>query len=177
MPFIDKDNSLDDFYKQWFFGLLIFDDDKQISLIRDNQGLYRVGPYFDYGGVYMNQDVYDIDNATNHVNALPTETMPDLSSFGIDLNNLDAETVKTQVKEQAKKQVQETLNNAVSEETKQSIQEAKQTVEKAKTSINKLKDVFKSDKTKQEELKQQALSKLQSKLNEVLTVPQEETQE
>lgn len=62
LPFIDKDNSLDDFYKQWFFCLLIFDDDKQISLIRDNQGLYRVGPYFDYGGVYMNQDVYDIDN-------------------------------------------------------------------------------------------------------------------
>ena len=62
LPFIDKDNSLDDFYKQWFYGLLIFDDDKQISLIRDNQGLYRVGPYFDYGGVYMNQDVYDIDN-------------------------------------------------------------------------------------------------------------------
>ena len=88
---------------------------------------------------------------------------------------IDAETVKTQVKEQAKKQVQETLNNAVSEETKQSIQEAKQTVEKAKTSVNKIKDIFKSDKTKQEELKQQALSKLQSKLNEVLTVPQDET--
>lgn len=62
LPFIDKDNALDDFYKQWFFAILIFDDDKQISLIEDNQGLYKVGPYFDYGGVYMNQDVYDIDN-------------------------------------------------------------------------------------------------------------------
>ena len=119
----------------------------------------------------------DIDKASSQVNALPADTLPDLSSFGIDINNLNSEEVKTQVKEQAKKQVQQALDNAVSEETKQSIQEAKQTVEKAKESVNKLKDIFKSDKTKQEELKQQALSKLQSKLNEVLTVPQEETQE
>ena len=62
LPFRDKESSLDDFYKQWFFALSIFDDDKQISLIKDNKGLYRVGAYFDYGGVYMNQDIYEIDN-------------------------------------------------------------------------------------------------------------------
>ena len=62
LPFKDKETSVKDFYMQWFLALLIFDCDKQISLIKDEDGLYRVGAYFDFGGVYMNQDVYEIDN-------------------------------------------------------------------------------------------------------------------
>ena len=104
--------------------------------------------------------------------------MPDLSSLGIDITNLNSEELKTQVKEQAKKQVQQTLDSAISEDTKKSIEEAKQNVEKAKESVNKLKDLFKGDEATKEDLKQRALSGLKNRLNQALTVePVEETQE
>ena len=120
----------------------------------------------------------DVDKASSQVNALPTNTVPDLSSLGIDITNLNSEEVKTQVKEQAKKQVQQTLDSAISEDTKKSIEEAKQNVEKAKESVNKLKDLFKGDEATKEDLKQRALSGLKNRLNQALTVePVEETQE
>lgn len=61
MKFNNMDSALKEFYKQCFFGLMIFDDDHQISVVKDNQGLCRIGEYFDYGGVYMLQDGRSID--------------------------------------------------------------------------------------------------------------------
>ena len=46
----------------------------------------------------------DIDNASSQVNALPTNTVPDLSSLGIDITNLNSEELKTQVKEQVEQE-------------------------------------------------------------------------
>lgn len=62
LPFKDRNKTLNEFYKQWFFALLIFDDDKQISIVKDSKGLYRLGEYFDYGGIYFSQDSNHIDN-------------------------------------------------------------------------------------------------------------------
>ncbi len=62
MPFKDEKSTMEEFYKQCFFGLLIYDVDKQISLVKDSNGLFRLGEYFDYGGVYMMQDPHEIDN-------------------------------------------------------------------------------------------------------------------
>lgn len=62
LPFKDKEAALKDFYKQCFFGLLIYDVDKQISLVKESNGFFRLGDYFDYGGVYMMQDQPEIDN-------------------------------------------------------------------------------------------------------------------
>lgn len=62
LPFKDIESSMEEFYKQWFFALLIFDDDKQISIVKDSNDLFRLGEYFDYGGVYMMQDSHEIDN-------------------------------------------------------------------------------------------------------------------
>lgn len=61
-PFENKSKALDDLYKQWFFSLLIFDDDKQISIVKGKNGLYRLGEQFDYGGVYFSQEVNQLDN-------------------------------------------------------------------------------------------------------------------
>lgn len=41
------------FAKQIFFSLLIFDCDKEIGIISDK----KLAPYYDYGGVFFNQDV------------------------------------------------------------------------------------------------------------------------
>lgn len=62
LPFKDINSAVEDFYKQWFFGLLIYDVDKQISIVKDSDGLFRLGEYFDYGGVYFMQDEHEVDN-------------------------------------------------------------------------------------------------------------------
>ena len=60
-PFENKEQALKDLYKQWFFGLLVFDDDKQTSVVKGSNGLCRIGEQFDYGGVYMMQDGHQLD--------------------------------------------------------------------------------------------------------------------
>lgn len=62
LPFKDRNAAMEEFYKQSFFGLLIHDIDKQISIVKDSNGMYRLGEYFDYGGVYMMQDEHEVDN-------------------------------------------------------------------------------------------------------------------
>jgi len=47
------------FYKQIFFSLLINDIDKEIAIIKNNQN-YRLAPYYDYGGVYWNQNELEL---------------------------------------------------------------------------------------------------------------------
>lgn len=62
LPIKDKNATFDQYNKQWFFGMLIYDIDKQISIVKDSNGMYRLGEYFDYGGVYMMQDLHEVDN-------------------------------------------------------------------------------------------------------------------
>lgn len=115
----------------------------------------------------------DINSAKSHVSALPENTIPE-----IDLSNLNSEEIKTQVKEQTKKKVKETINNSLTDEDKQAIEQTKQSIQETKENVNKIKSLFSNkEETKQtikektENAKQNALQKLKQQALDALTAP------
>ncbi len=85
----------------------------------------------------------EIENAKSYINTIPQNALP------VDVTNIDKEEIKTQVKEQTKQAIKDTLDKSISEETKESINKTKETT-------NKLKSLFGN----KEETKQNILNQL-----------------
>ena len=115
----------------------------------------------------------DITNAQSHVSMLPSNTIPEIDLGG--LENLNAEEIKTQVKEQTKKKVEETINSAITEEDKQKIKETQETVSKIKNALDNKEETKQQIKDQANKVKQSALQKLRQQALDALTVPTEET--
>ena len=73
MDELENYNIKKEFYKQILYSLLIFDLDKEIAIIGKNNN-YKLSPYYDYGGVYWNQDQLELENDIYY---LPKEKLED----------------------------------------------------------------------------------------------------
>ncbi|MBQ8886608.1 MAG: AsmA family protein [Candidatus Gastranaerophilales bacterium] len=111
----------------------------------------------------------DIQNAQSHVSMLPENTVPEIDLSR--LQNLDKEEIKTQVKEQAKKKVEEAINTNITEEDKQKIEQTKEAATKIKNALDNKEETKQQIKEQASKFKQNALQKLRQQALDALTVP------
>ena len=115
----------------------------------------------------------DMDNAQGHVSLVPSNTK--IPEEYLNITELNTEEIKTQVKEQAKKQVQEVLDKTVTEEAKKQIEQTKETANKLKSLFGNKESIKNTLKEKTEQTKQDALNKIKDEVKSTLTVPTETT--
>ena len=96
----------------------------------------------------------EIENAKSYLNTIPQNTLP------VDITNIDKEEIKTQAKEQTKQAIKNTLDQSVSEETKESINKTKETA-------NKLKSLFGNKEETKQILKETTKNTKQNLLNQL----------
>ncbi len=96
----------------------------------------------------------EIENAKSYLNTIPQNTLP------VDITNIDKEEIKTQVKEQTKQAIKDTLDKSVSEETKESINKTKETANKLKSLFGNKEETKQILKEKTENTKQNLLNQL-----------------
>lgn len=82
---LNNNHIKEEFYKQIFYSLLIFDLDKEIAIIGKNDD-YKLSPYYDYGGVYFNQESLELENDIYY---LPQNKLSDDLLIGENPSNIE----------------------------------------------------------------------------------------
>ncbi len=112
----------------------------------------------------------DVDNATQHVNLVPSNTkVPDEFT---NIMTMDKEEIKTQVKEVTKKKVEEQINSSITEEQKQQIQQTKETAEKLHSLFSNKESIKNKLKEKAQQAKQDAINQMKQDLQSTLGTQQ-----
>lgn len=108
----------------------------------------------------------DMDKAQGHVSLVPSNTK--IPEEYLNIPNLNADEIKTQVKDAAKKQIEASVNNAITEETKQQIEQTKEAATKIKNIFSNKESIKSSLKEKAQQAKQNALNQLKQDIQSTL---------
>ncbi len=111
----------------------------------------------------------DVDNATQHVNLVPSNTK--IPEEFTNIMTMDKEEIKTQVKEVAKKKVEEQINSSITEEQKQQIQQTKETAEKLQSLFSNKDSIKNKLKEKAQQAKKDAINQMKQDIQSTLGAP------
>lgn len=122
----------------------------------------------------------DMEKAKEYVNTLPTDTVPDLKSFGF--TSTDPEVIKQEVKEKAKEQVKNQVKNKVDKalddnlttEQKENVNKAVTKLQEKSNEINALTEGKSKEEAREivkEEVKKSIKNRLQNTLQNLATPP------